>query len=150
MIVLKENNLGGRIAEALKSATVYLGDSESLVSVIPKSVCADLLMENIDEGQEVAVNSLFRFDFIKNKSANEKGVVLYMQDDPCADNAVLERYIAPLKQEGDNYKPLNFISFVCAKEGFVVKGNRLHGIFCEEKQTETVIQKSKPRKKKKV
>ena len=152
MIVFKDGSedLGSRTADALRVSPVYLGDSESLVSVLQESICHVLRVDEVDEGKEVTVNSLFRFDCMKDKQLNGKGVVLYMQDDPCADYAVLERHVAPLKQEGDNYEPLDPISFVCAKKGFVVKGNRLHGIFCEKRQTETTIQKPKRGRKKKV
>ncbi len=61
-----------------------------------------------------------------------KGVVLYMQDDPCADDAVLERYLAPLTQEGDIYYPLESFSFISSKNGMTVKGNKVCGIFCED------------------
>lgn len=140
MIVLKEDDLGRRIADALKVSPVYLGDSESLVSVIPESVSTDLHIEDINEGIEITVNSFFKFDFIKDKKINEKCLVLYMQTDPCAADAVLERYIVPLKQEGDSYKPLDSISFVSAKKGLFVTGERVQGIFCEENPKETVTQ----------
>lgn len=135
MVLFKDGkeDLGSKIAEALKVSPVYLGDSESLVSIIPKSINPILHIEEVNEGEAITVNSLFKFDFIKNNQVNGKGVVLYMQDDPCADDAVLERYIAPLKQEGDTYKPLDSISFVLAKKCLIVNGKRMQGIFCEEK-----------------
>jgi len=147
MIVLKDDDLGRRITEALKIAPVYIGDGESLVCVIPQSVCADLQIENINEGQEVTVNSLFRFDFIKNKSANEKGVVLYMQDDPCSPEAILHRYIAPLRQKGDSYEPLVSLSFTTSKDCIIVEGNLIKGLLCEV-QDETIEDKQRSRKKK--
>jgi hypothetical protein len=104
--------------------------------------------EDITEGKEVTVNSLLKFDFIKDKQINEKGVVLYMQDDPCADDAALERYVAPLRQEGNTYRPLDCFSFVSAKKGLFIRGKRLQGIFCEGKSTEA-IQKPKRGKKRK-
>ena len=151
MIVFKDGSedLGGRIAEALRVSPVYLGDSESLVSVMPETICCDAKIEDVNEREEVTATSLFKFYFIKDKQLNGKGVVLYMQDDPCADDAILERYIAPMKQEGDSYKPLDSISFISAKKGFIVKGKRLQGIFCEDKQMETAIKKPRRGRKNK-
>lgn len=152
MIVFKNGgeDLGGKIAEALKVSPVYLGDSESLVCVMPESIniYSQSQMRVIGEGDPIEINSLCKFSFIKDKTINEKGVVLYMQDDPCADDAVLERYIAPLKQMGDAYKPLDSFSFISDKKGFIVKGKRLQGIFCEDKQ-DAVVQKPKSGRKKK-
>ncbi len=150
LIAFKDGNerLGNRVAEALKVSPVYLGDSESSVCVELESISFVGAAEAITEGKEVTVNSLLKFDFIKDKQINEKGVVLYMQDDPCAADAVLDRYVAPLTQEGDTYKPLGFFSFVSAKKGLIIRGKRVHGIFCEGKSTEE-IQKPKRGKKRK-
>lgn len=151
MIVLKKGNeiLGNRIIEALKVSPVYLGDSESLVSVMPETVQSVPNIKEINEGTEITVNSLVKFDFIKDRKVNSKGVVLYMQDDPCADDAVLERYIAPLTQEGDIYKPLESFSFISSKKGITVKGNKVCGIFCEDRQMDSKAQKIKRERKKK-
>lgn len=151
LIVLKEGreSLRDRIVEALKVSPVYLGDSESLVSVMPETVQSVPNIEEFNEGTEITINSLVKFDFIKDRKVTSKGVVLYMQDDPCADDAILERYIAPLMQEGDIYKPLESFSFISAKKGIVVKGNRVQGIFSEDKQTESTAQKPKRERKKK-
>jgi CRISPR-associated Cas5-like protein len=151
MIVFKNGNeaLMDRVAEALKISPVYLGDSESLVSVMPESINSDLKIENFEEGRQLTVNSFFKFGFVKNGTINEKGTVFYMQDDPCTDDAILDRYIAPLTQKGDSYGPLSSISFVSAKKGFIVSGKRIWGIFGEENQIKTAIRKPKPRKKKK-
>jgi len=51
-------------------------------------------IKEINEGTEISINSLVKFEFIKDKKVTSKGVVLYMQDDPCADDAILERYMA--------------------------------------------------------
>jgi CRISPR-associated Cas5-like protein len=150
LVVFRDGNegLGNRVAEALKVSPVYLGDSESLVCVEPGSISSAEASEEVAEGKEVTVNSLLKFDFIRDKQISEKGVVLYMQDDPCADDAVLERYVAPLKQEGDTYMPLECFSFVSAKKGLIVRGKKVQGIFCEEKLVEA-IQKPRRGKKKK-
>jgi len=151
MIVLKNGaeNLGKKIAEALKASPVYLGDSESLVSILPNSVEVIKNYEDFKEGDMITGNSVVKFDFIKEKSINEKGVVLYMQDNPCNIDAVLERYIAPLKQNGDSYEPLNSLSFIAAKKGLIVKGKSVHGIFSNEQQEPADVQKPKRSKKKK-
>jgi len=152
LIVFRDDgeNVGKRVEEALKVSPIYLGDSESLVCVKPESIYSTEIVEDVTKGQEVIVNSLLKFDFIKDKPIDKKGIALYMQDDPIDSEAVLERYIAPLIQEGDNYKPLNSISFISAKKAFIVKGQRVRGIFCyEDKQTEKVTQKSKRGRKKK-
>lgn len=151
LVVFRDGNegLGNNVAEALKVSPVYLGDSESLVCVEPESISSVEAAEDVIEGKEVTVNSLLKFDFIKDKQINEKGVVLYMQDDPCADDAVLERYVAPLKQEGDTYRPLEYFSFISAKKGLIFRGQRVQGVFCEEKLAEA-IRKPKRAKKKKV
>jgi len=150
LIVFKDGSegLGNRVEEALKVSPVYLGDSESLVCVKPESISTVKTAEDVTEGEMVTVNSLLKFDCIKDKQINEKGVILYMQDDPCADDAALERYVAPLKQEGDTYRPLDCFSFMLAKKGLFIRGKRLQAIFCEEKSTEA-IQKPKRGKKRK-
>ncbi len=150
LIVFKDGHeiLGNRVAEALKVSPVYLGDSESLVCVKPESISSVGAAEDVAEGKEVTVNSLLKVDFIKDKQINEKGVVLYMQDDPCAADAALDRYVAPLSQEGETYRPLDYFSFVSAKKGLVVRGKRVQGIFCENESTEA-IQKPKRGKKRK-
>jgi CRISPR-associated Cas5-like protein len=150
LIVFKDGSesLGKKVEDALKVSPVYLGDSESLVCVKPESISSVEAAEAVTEGKEVTVNSLLRFDFIKDKQINEKGVVLYMQDDPCADDAVLDRYVAPLRQEGDTYRPLDYFSFVSAKKGLIIRGERIQGVFCEDKSKDE-IQKPKRGKKKK-
>lgn len=152
MIVFRDDakDLMNKIKEALQCAPVYLGDSESLVCVISGGINSDVQIDDVNEGDTVSINSLFRFDFMKNKSANEKGVVLYMQDDPCADDAILERYIAPLIQQGDSYSPIDSFSFISSKQGFIIKGKRLKGIFCEDKREESAKQKTKHTRKKKL
>lgn len=151
MIAFKNGSeeLGRKIAEALKVSPVYLGDSESLVSVIPESVRHISDIEEIGEGKEISVNSLLKFDFIKDKRVDKNGVVLYMQNDPCSADAILERYIAPMMQEGDTYIPLESFTFISAKSGFLVRGNLLQGVFSEEKQGESGPQKPKRGRKKK-
>lgn len=138
-----------RIKEALKSAPIYLGDSESLVSVLPESVNTDVQIRSVNKDDKVEVNTLVKFDFIKNNSINEKGVVLYMQDDPCSPDAVLDRYIAPLKQQGDSYSPIELFSFTVSKKCFLIEGQRIKGIFCEtQKEVAQEQKKKRPRKKK--
>lgn len=151
MIVFEDGgeDLGNKIAEALKVSPVYLGDSESLVSILPDSVTVIKKYKDFKEGDLITLNSVVKFDFIKDKSINEKGVVLYMQDDPCANDAVLERYIAPLKQQGDSYSPIESFSFIASKKCFVVEGKRLKGIFCETQKKESAKQKIKRTRKKK-
>lgn len=151
LIALKDGSeeLGNKIVEALKISPVYLGDSESLVSVLPETVQSVPNIEEINEGTEITVNSLVKFDFIKDRKVTSKGVVLYMQDDPCADDAILERYMAPLMQEGDIYKPLESFSFISSKKGITVKGNKVCGIFCEDTQMDSKVQKPKRQRKKK-
>lgn len=145
MIAFKDGSeeFGSKIAEALKVSPVYLGDSESLVSVIPETVRHISDIEEIGEGKEITVNSLLKFDFIKDKRVDNNGVVLYMQNDPCADDAVLERYIAPMTQEGDTYIPLESFTFISARSGFLVRGNLLQVVFSEEKKQKPVAQKPK-------
>lgn len=130
----KGEELGNKIVEALKVSPVYLGDSESLVSVVPESIkITTNSFERINKGEQVTVNSLIRFAIINNGKVHTsppgKGVVLYMQEDPISTGAVLERYLAPLRQEGDNYYPLDSFSFETATECCLVQGQRLTGIF---------------------
>ena len=148
MIVLKDEKIGSRIAEALKVSPVYLGDSESLVCVMPDSVNSHVQIKEVNEGETVEINSLFKFDFVKNNYVNEKGVVLYMQDDPCSADAVLDRYIAPLKQQGDSYSPIESFSFIASKPCFVIEGKRLKGIFCETQKEAQKQKKKRTRKRK--
>ncbi len=138
MIAFKDDseNLAERLRGAIKSAPVYLGDSESLVSVLPQSVNTDVKISPVNKNNKVEINSLVKFDFIEKDSISEKGVVLYMQDDPCSADAVLDRYFAPLKQQGDFYSPIESFSFIASKNSFVIEGKRLKGIFCEKKKEE--------------
>jgi CRISPR-associated Cas5-like protein len=152
MIAFKDDseNLAERLRDALKSAPVYLGDSESLVSVLPNSVNSQVQIREVNEGDTIEINSLFKFDFVKNKSINEKGVVFYMQDDPCSSDAVLDRYIAPLKQQqGDSYSPIESFSFITSKPCFIVEGTRIKGLFCEKEKEEQEKKKTKRTRKKK-
>jgi CRISPR-associated Cas5-like protein len=126
--------LGIRVAEALKVSPVYLGDSESLASVMPESINVTTnFFERINKGEQVKVNSLIKFAIINNSLVHTKplgkGVVLYMQEDPISTDAALERYLAPLKQEGDNYYPLDSFAFETATECFLIRGRQLTGIF---------------------
>lgn len=152
MIAFKDGSeaLAEGIKEALKSAPVYLGDSESLVSVLPESINTDVHIRPIKQDESIEINSVVRFDFVKNNSINEKGVILYMQDDPCSPEAVLERYIAPLKQQGDSYSPIESFSFIASKPCVVIEGKKLKGIFCETPKKEPLKQKAKQSRKKKV
>ncbi len=150
MIVFSDGNeaLGKKISDALKTSPVYLGDSESLVCVLPESVIRATNIVEFKEGDDITVNSLVKFDFLKDRKVNAKGTVLYMQEDPCADDATLERYLAPLKQEGDSYVPLDSISFTSSKRGHLVRGNKVQGVFCDKNAIEQVIQKPKLVRKK--
>lgn len=150
MIVLEDDVLGEKIKSALKAAPIYLGDSESLVCVMPDSINSQVQIKEASEGDHVEINSLCKFDFIRDNSINEKGIVLYMQDDPCSPEAVLDRYIAPLKQQGDSYSPIDSFSFIVSKKCFVVEGKRLKGLFCDTQKEESSKQKIKRTRKKKV
>ena len=154
LIAFKEDNesLVEKIADALENSPLYLGDSESLVCVMPGSInciTSQDRVKKVSEGDRVEINSLFKFDFVKNNSITEKGVVLYMQEDPCSPEAVLVRYIAPLKQQGDSYTPIESFSFIVSKKCFVFEGKRLKGIFCEPMKEESTKQKTKHTRKKK-
>jgi len=154
LIAFKDDNksLIAKIAEALKNSPVYLGDSESLVCVIPDSINCITSQEQVKRvrmGDRAEVNSLYKFDFTESNSVTEKGVVLYMQDDPCSPEAVLGRYIAPLKQQGDSYTPIDSICFIASKNCFVIEGKKIKGIFCELPKEEPVKQKTKRTRKKK-
>lgn len=123
-----ENDLMKKITEALRIAPVYLGDSESLVCVETESIHSNVEIVRVSKGNNVSVNSLFRYDLMDDNNANDKGTILYMQDDPCSADAVLERYVAPLKQNADTYYPINALSFTTAKDTLYVEGKRLKGI----------------------
>lgn len=150
MIIFKDGHevMAHGIKESLKVSPVYLGDSESLVCIIPETVNTVTDIAEVSEDASVTVNSLFRFDFIKEKEIDNRGVVLYMQDDPCATDAVLERYMAPLRQVGDSYEPLDSITFVSAKKGFWVKGALLQCVISENSQEAPAEKKRITRSKK--
>ncbi len=149
MIVFKDESLANRIKEALKIAPIYLGDSESLVCAETGSVHSEIPTRQINEGEEVKINSLVKFEFIKGNTISEKGVILYMQDDSCSQDAVLNRYIAPLKQQGDSYSPIESFSFLTSKKCFLAEGTHLKGIFCEPCKEEPGMQTAKHSRKKK-
>ena len=133
MIVFEKDSgeLPDKVAEALKTAPLYLGDSESLVTCSPPHSSSDVQRVNV--GEAVETNTLSPFNLIDQKSIETKphsrGVVLYMQEDPISDNAVLERYLAPLRQEGDIYYPLDKFSFKVSNDCFLIRGKRLISIF---------------------
>ena len=133
MIVFEEDSgeLPDKVTEALGGAPVYLGDSESLVTCSPPYLSSDI--ERVTIGEAVEVNCLSPFNLINQKSIettpDSRGVVLYMQEDPISDNAVLERYLAPLRQEGDTYYPLDRFSFKASNNCFLIRGKRLTGVF---------------------
>lgn len=151
MIAFKDGSedFAERIKDAIKAAPVYLGDSESLVSVLPESVNSVNRISPVNKDDKVEINTIVKFDYIENNSINEKGVVLYMQDDPCLSDAILDRYIAPLKQQGDSYSPIESFSFSVSKKCFLIEGERIKGIFCETQKGEAQEQKKKRTRKKK-
>jgi CRISPR-associated Cas5-like protein len=154
MIAFKDGSekLAVQITEALKFAPVYLGDSESLVCVVPESISIIGSKENIkaiNEGDNVEINSLFKFEFVKENYISEKGVILYMQEDPCSAEALLERFIAPIKQNGDFYSPIESFSIIASKDCFIIEGKILKGLFCETHQKEPTKEKTKRTRKKK-
>ncbi|AEB07986.1 CRISPR-associated protein Cas5 [Desulfobacca acetoxidans] len=146
-----EEELGKKIAESLKVAPIYLGDSESLACVLPESV--ELVPEHnikkVFEGDDIPLNSLVRFDLIKNFRENNKGVVLYMQEDPVAVDAVLERYLAPLCARGDAYYPLEERSYCSSGNGFFIRGRRIAALFPEPPENDVKGKKIKNFKRKK-
>lgn len=120
--------------EALRSSPVHLGDSESLSSIVPGSVSVRSLAEQeVSKGDKVKINSTTRVDLIKadaiKTAGGNKGTVLYMQDDPISEEAVLERYLAPLHQIGDTYHPIDGFEFEVERDCLLVKGSRLVGLF---------------------
>jgi len=133
MIAFKQEaeELAGKIAEALSVSPVYLGDSESLVSVIPDTLRLISTAKDIEEGDYVSINSLVKFDYIKENEVSEKGVVLYMQDDPIATDAILDRCLAPLKQKGDSYYPMDTFSFLSSVKGSLFKGENIIAFFAQ-------------------
>ena len=142
--------IGSRIAEALKVSPVYLGDSESLVCVMPDSVNSHVQIKEVNEGETVEINSLFKFDFVKNNYVKMKRALFFTCRTTHAQaDAVLDRYIAPLKQQGDSYSPIESVSFSASKPCFVIEGKRLKGIFCETQKEAPPKQKEKAYKKKK-
>lgn len=151
MIAFKDGSedVAKRINKALESAPVYLGDSESLVSVLPESVSTDVKISPVNKNDKVGINSLVKFDFIEKDSISEKGVVLYMQDDPCSTDAVLDKYISPLIQQGDSYTPIESFSFIASKNCFAIEGKRLKGIFCESPTETSLKEKTKRTRRKK-
>ena len=145
--------LGKRVAEALKVSPVYLGDSESLASVMPESVNIMLKpFDRVNKGEQVTVNSTVKFAIINNGRVHTspvgKGVVLYMQENPIETNAVLERYLAPLEQEGDNYYPLHSFNFETARDCFLIRGQRLTGIIPEKEPVSEIEKPKRGRKEK--
>jgi CRISPR-associated Cas5-like protein len=147
MIVFKDNvkALVRQIEEYLKISPVYLGDSESLACITPESVNSEVKFDSVSKDKDVEVNALVKFNVVRNNS--EKGVVLYMQDDSCSPEAILHRYIAPLRQKGDSYEPLESLSFTTSKDCIIVEGNLIKGLFCEV-QDEAIEDKQRSRKKK--
>jgi len=130
MIVFKDNvkALVKQIEESLKISPVYLGDSESLACIIPESVNSEVKFNYVSKDKAVEVNALVKFNVVQNNTLSEKGVVLYMQDDPCSPEAILHRYIAPLRQKGDSYEPLVSLSFTTSKDCIIVEGNLIKGL----------------------
>jgi len=149
MIVFKDvaKDLVKQIEESLKFSPVYIGDSESLACIIPESVNSEVKFNSVSKDKDVEVNALVKFNVVQNNTLSEKGVVLYMQDDPCSPEATLHRYIAPLRQKGDSYEPLVSLSFATSKDCIIVEGNLIKGLFCEV-QDEAIEDKQRSRKKK--
>jgi len=154
MIVFEEDSgeLPDKVAEALKTAPLYLGDSESLVTCSPPHSSSDVQKVNV--GEAVETNTLCPFNLIDQKSIENKpdsrGVVLYMQEDPISDNAILERYLAPLSQKGDTYYPLDKFSFEVSNNCFLVRGQKLTSVFRETSPAESSDKPKRGRKVKSV
>jgi hypothetical protein len=145
-----EDDLARRVKEALGISPVYLGDSESLVCVEPDSIHSNVETMAVTKSSNVFVNSLFRYDLMENNTINEKGTILYMQDDPCSADAVLERYMAPLKQHADTYYPIDTLSFTTAKDAVYIAGKRLKGILPAIQSDDTVLEKKGQLRKKRL
>ena len=131
-----EEALSGRIAESLKVSPIYLGDSESLGTVMPDSIHHISTGTCVEKGESVSVNTLVNFDLIENGKVDPKGLVLYMQDDPVAVEASLRRHLAPLRQEGDSYYPVEAFSFSASVRSILFTGKRLRVLLSEPSQTE--------------
>lgn len=151
MIVFEKDSgeLPDKVAEALRAAPVYLGDSESLVTCSPPHLSSDV--EKVRIGAAVETNTLSSFNLINQKSIettpDSRGIVLYMQEDPICDKAVLERYLAPLSQEGDTYYPLDKFSFEVSNTCFLIRGQRLTGVF---HRTSPAVAPDKAKRRRKV
>lgn len=151
MILFRDGayDLAMRTEEALRISAVYLGDSESLVTVLPQSINSKMAIVPIGEKETVEINSSVKFKFIKSKIGHDKSVVLYMQDDPCEPNAALERYLAPLISEGDSYRPMDSISFISAVEGLKASGDLISSMFFDdsgEAESASVVARKKRRR----
>ncbi len=150
MIVFKdsEEDLCERITRALRIAAVYLGDSESLVTVLPESISRDVAITPIVKDEIVEVNSLVNFKLIRSRPEPPHMAVLYMQKDPCDANAVLERYIAPLISEGDSYRPVERLSFALAQNAIRASGQVVNYIFPQEPDVGQYLRKAARKKRK--
>jgi len=126
---MERANLAEVIENALKMSPVYVGDSESLVCIIPDMVNIISSPMHVNEGEHLNINSLVKFSCISNDDRIKDGIVLYMQDDPVATDAVLERCLAPLRQDGDTYYPLDSLSFLSSEEGFLFEGESILAFF---------------------
>lgn len=136
LILFKDNaKLCSEVANALSISPIYLGDSESLAVVIPDSIVArPIKSEHITAGNPIPfVNTITAAKLMTPGTLQvhptSKGTVLYMQEDPIAAEAELDRYLAPLMQAGDIYHPLEGFSFIAGEDCVLIKGQRLSGVF---------------------
>lgn len=138
LVFLKgQEQFAASIAEALKYAPIYLGDSESLATVLQASIVGPITDCGIAKtrGEKVTgINTSFLWQLAKSGTVvacndGGNGTVLYMQDDPISPEAELRRYLAPLQQVGDDYLPIEGFSFELAEDCYLVEGKSLRAIF---------------------
>jgi hypothetical protein len=83
----------------------------------------------LKSGEPISVNTLVLEGLAENLNPEQRPTPLYMQEDPIDEKALIERYLAPLTQDGDTYIPLSEINLCTKKECIFVKGERLYGLF---------------------
>jgi len=130
-MVLKDGELAAELCAGLSRASLYLGDSESLVN-IQKTSTDPLACEprNIGKGTEIESNTLTPDSLVAREwgqhawtdGNGRKPTVLLMQNDPIDPKAELRRYLAPLIADADDYLPLSGIQFTTARPCMGIEG----------------------------
>jgi len=103
-VISKDRDYTNVLSNALNSSVLYLGDSESLITVSEVKV-VDVESENIKQGTEVEINTYAPAELFDNIYGE---ATIYWVFENASEHKTQRQYVFPLKNRGNAFYPSTF------------------------------------------